>query len=232
MLSTKTALVTGGAIRIGRAIVLALQSAGFRVIVHYRTNPAQAESLSEWTLHADLSDPAQCATLIKRATAEFGPIDCLVNNASVFQKEALAETSSEKLHANFQVNAFAPIELTRQFAIQAPDHANVINLLDQRVAGTDTSALPYLLSKKTLAEFTKLAALELAPRIRVNAIAPGPVLAPDRASPNYIYDAAGEIPLQKTPALQELTDALLFLLNAPSVTGQTLFIDGGQHLCH
>ncbi len=224
-LSGKRALVTGGAVRIGRAIVLALQAEGVDVVVHYNHSRAEAEQLSPHTVQADLTSSDDCATLLERA----GRPDILVNNASVFTKDSLASSAPERVLREFQINLFAPLELMRAFGLQAKEGA-VINLLDRRIRSHDTTCVPYTVSKKGLAELTSLAALELAPRIRVNAVAPGPVLPPPGSTADSARELAGQVPLDNLPTPEQIAEAVLFLLKADSVTGQTLFVDGGQHL--
>jgi NAD(P)-dependent dehydrogenase (short-subunit alcohol dehydrogenase family) len=224
-LSGKRALVTGGAVRIGRAIVEALQQRGVDVVVHYNRSKAEAEALSPLTVQADLARPEECAGLIERA----GFPDILVNNASVFTRDSLASATPERVLREFQVNLFAPLELMRAFGLHLKTGA-IVNLLDRRVRCHDTACVPYSVSKKGLEELTKHAALALAPRIRVNAVAPGPVLPPPGSSAGSARELAGRIPLDNLPSPEQIAEAVLFLLEAESVTGQILFVDGGQHL--
>lgn len=224
-LSGKRALVTGGAVRIGRAIVKALQTEGVEVVVHYCNSVDEARELSPYTVQANLEDPAEYATLIERA----GKLDILINNASIFTKDSLSTSSPEKTLREFQINLFAPLELTRAFVKQAGTGA-VINLLDRRIQCHDTGCVPYSLTKKGLAELTKTAALEYAPHVRVNGVAPGPVLPPPGSSAGSARELAGNIPLDELPLPEQIADAVLFLLRAESVTGQIIYVDGGQHL--
>lgn len=225
ILKGKRALVTGGALRIGKAITEALQAAGAEVVVHYRDSGDAAKRLSPFTIQADLQSMEDCSRLIERA----GPVDILVNNASVFTKNSLADALPDRVRQEFEVNLFAPMELTRTFSAQAGQGA-VINLLDRRIRCNDTSCVPYSITKKGLEELTKLAALEYAPRIRVNAVAPGPVLPPPGSSVESVRELAGNIPLDQLPSPESISDAVLFLLQADSITGQVIYVDGGQHL--
>ena len=225
ILKGKRALVTGGAVRIGRAITKALQSAGAEVVVHYRNSKTEAEALSPFTAHADLQSVDDCSRLIE----ESGQLDILINNASVFIKKPLTDSTPERVRYEFNVNLFAPMELTRAFAAQAKEGA-VINLLDRRIRCNDISCVPYSITKKGLEALTRLSALEYAPDIRVNAVAPGPVLPPPESSAESARELAGNIPLQDIPALHEIAEAVLFLLRAESITGQVVYVDGGQHL--
>ena len=225
ILEGKRALVTGGAVRIGRTITAALQSAGVEVVIHCRHSRSEAEALSDFVVCGDLRSSEQCARLVKEA----GALDFLINNASVFSKESLAASSYESVLAEFQVNLFAPMELIRCFAAQGSRGA-VVNLLDRRIYANDVSCVPYSLTKKGLAELTRLAALEYVPRIRVNGIAPGPVLPPPQHPAGDVRELGGMIPLVEPPSPEQIAEAVLFLLQADSITGQILCVDGGQHL--
>jgi NAD(P)-dependent dehydrogenase (short-subunit alcohol dehydrogenase family) len=224
-LQGKRALVTGGAVRIGGAITKALQAEGVEVVVHYRNSKAEAEALSRFTVQSNLESPAECSRLVEQA----GRLDILVNNASIFTKDTLESASFDRVQREFQVNLFAPLELCRTFAARAKEGA-IINLLDRRIGCHDTSCVPYALSKKGLEELTRLAALEYAPFVRVNAVAPGPVLPPPGSSASDARELAGNIPLDVLPTPDEIAEAVVYLLKAGSVTGQVVFVDGGQHL--
>ena len=230
--------MTGGAVRIGRAICEALAGAGLNVIVHYRTSAAEAETLvadlerrgvQAWALAADLTSEAACNDLVRRAVAVAGRIDILINNAAVFHKDSLCATTGAGLLAEFWPNLFAPLLLMRALAQQSAG-GKIVNLLDRRIAGHDASCVPYVLAKKALADLTQLAALELAPRFTVNGVAPGAVLPPPGRGADYLLDHAGPVPLQKQVSPADVAAAVLALLQNDVVTGQILFVDGGQHL--
>lgn len=221
----KRALVTGGAVRIGATITKALQAEGADVVVHYRNSKTEAEALSPYTIQSDLESPEACSRLIEQA----GQLDILINNASIFTKDPLESATPERVQREMQINLFAPMELCRTFAAQAGEGA-IINLLDRRIRCHDTTCVPYTLSKKGLEELTRLAALEYAPRIRVNAVAPGPVLPPPGSDAVNARELAGVIPLDALPTPDEIAGAAMYLLKADSVTGQIIFVDGGQHL--
>ena len=221
--------MTGGAVRIGRAIADALVAEGAEVIVHFQTSEKEARAFWPNVIQADLNDPAQCETLIARAAEEFGPIDILINNAAVFYQTKLAEASHELTLQELQINLLAPLALTRGFARQGTP-GKIINLLDRRITEHDTTCVPYMLSKKGLEELTKLSAIDLAPGITVNAVAPGAVLPPPKEVDNPSWEPAGTIPLETRPTPQDIADAVLYLLKANAVTGQTLVVDGGQGL--
>ena len=224
-LENKRILVTGGARRVGKMFVEKLQSFGADVVVHYNNSKIEAEDLSKFVIQCDLSKPDSFPNLIN----ECGPIDILINNASIFSKDKLIESNPAKVFKEFAVNFFSPFELTRQFAKQNRDGI-VLNILDRRILANEITCLPYCLSKKSLAEFTYAAALELAPRIRVNAIAPGPILAPDNQDFSTYKEKAGFIPLEKIPNPIDVIEAALYLINNESITGQVIYVDGGQNL--
>jgi NAD(P)-dependent dehydrogenase (short-subunit alcohol dehydrogenase family) len=237
-LEGKRALVTGGAVRIGRAICLELGARGCDVVVHCRNSRAQAEELVRelraggvraWTVAGALDDASSCARVFDAAWEAAGGLEILVNNAAVFHKESLREMSPASFLSEMQANAFAPVFLARALADRAAG-GKIVNLLDRRVAATEKGCLPYLLSKKMLADFTRLAALELAPEFTVNGVAPGPVLAPPGEGEAYLKDHAGEIPLKCRCTPEDVAAAVAFLLTADVVTGQVVFVDGGQHL--
>ena len=228
-LKDKRALVTGGAVRIGRAITEALQAEGVEVIVHFQTSEKEAQAFWPNVIQADLADPAQCETLMQRASEQFGQIDILINNAAVFYQTRLADATHELTAKELQINLLAPLALTRGFA-QQTQTGKIINLLDRRITGHDTNCVPYMLSKKGLEELTKLSALDLAPGITVNAVAPGAVLPPPDKESDTAWEPAGTIPLDKRPIPADVAEAVLYLLKTDIFTGQTLFIDGGQNL--
>ncbi len=217
--------MTGGAVRIGRVITEALQAAGAEVVVQYRNSKEEAEALSPFTVRADLQSMEECSRLIEEA----GRLDILINNASIFTKDSLADSAPDRALREFNVNLFAPMELTRAFAAQA-GRGSIINLLDRRIRCNDITCVPYSITKKGLEELTKLSALEYAPDIRVNAVAPGPVLPPLGSSAESARELAGNIPLEELPTMENIAEATLFLLQADSVTGQVIYVDGGQHL--
>lgn len=225
ILKGKRALVTGGAVRIGRAITEALQAEGAEVVVHYLSSEEEASALSPFTIQGNLLSSDDCARMIE----DSGPLDILVNNASLFTKDRLADGFPERVQREFQINLFAPMELTRLFAAQAKVGA-VINLLDRRIRANDPTCLPYSISKKALEDLTKLSALELAPGIRVNAVAPGPILPPPGDRGEHFAERAGKVPLEIFPTPGNIAEAALFLLKADYCTGQVIYVDGGQHL--
>ena len=246
-LDAATALVTGGAVRIGRAICEVLADAGCNVIVHYNASEDEAVELVDdlgargvlaVPVRGELGSEASAEDVMADAWAKAGRVDVLVNSAAVFHKDSLMGTTEEKLLHEVSVNAFAPIFLTRAFARRLRDAfadpggvaGKVVNLLDRRIASNEAGCLPYLLSKKMLADFTCNAALELAPHITVNAVAPGAILPPPGEGEHYLRDLAGHVPLGEAGTPRDVAEAVLYLLRSDAVTGQTIFVDGGQHL--
>ncbi len=244
-LKQKRVLVTGGAVRIGRAICEALAERGCVVVVHYRKSESESKDLVDmlrgnggeaFAVGGELSDGNSCRQLIQDASEVAGGLDLLVNNASVFHKDEFLDVTEDEFRNEIDINAFAPIFLSQAFArLERDDGAGlplgkIINLLDQRVAGVETGALPYILSKKMLSDFTKLAALELAPEFTVNAVAPGPVLPPPGKGDEYVCELAGAMPLKCSLTPVDIARAVVYLLEADAVTGQTIFVDGGQRL--
>lgn len=234
----KTALVTGGAVRIGKAICEALADEGCNIVIHCsRSEPAaqqlaaqiKARGVKAWVVREAMDSEADCRSLIEASLKQAKHLDILVNNAAVFHKNRLATVTERKLSVEFGINLFVPICLTRLFAEQTETGA-VINLLDRRIMANDPDCLPYSLSKKALAAFTQEAALSLAPAFTVNAVAPGAVLPPPGKGSQYLYDHAGRIPLDLRITPQNVAAGVVSLLKLDGVTGQTLFVDGGQHL--
>lgn len=233
-LKGKRILISGGGVRIGRAITECLASAGARIAVQYRNSAEEVERFCAllrgegrevWALPADLEDPDAVPTLLESAFAKLDGLDVLINNAAVFEKRRLLDLDRDHILRQFQTNLFAPWILMVEFARRA-GRGRIINLLDQRITGSDNSCGAYLLSKKALAELTQQSALELAPEFTVNAVAPGAVLPP----PDGVRERAGRIPLECSISPEEIARAVRFLLNSDAITGQTLFVDGGQHL--
>jgi NAD(P)-dependent dehydrogenase (short-subunit alcohol dehydrogenase family) len=237
-LKGKTALITGAARRIGRATALALARAGVHVVVHYRSSKHEAEDTAEaarkcgvkaWAIPADLRIPAEARSLLPLSVERSGPIDVLVNNASLFTRSPLKEFDPEELSENIRIHAMAPLLLARALAAQGGSGA-IVNLLDSRIRGYDTEHAAYYLGKRMLFDLTRMMALEFAPRIRVNAVAPGLILPPPGKDEAYLEHLAPKNPLHRIGTVEGVIDAILFLLRSDYVTGQVIFVDGGRHL--
>lgn len=237
----RAALVTGGARRIGAAICGALARAGYGIAIHARDSAAAAHDLANTIIakggratvvEADLADHAQAKDLIAAARAALGPLTLLVNSASLFERDEIGALDHALWERQFAVNLAAPVFLTEAFAAQIPDGPDcaVINLTDQRVLNPTAHFVSYTLSKCALHVATRTLALALAPNIRVNAVAPGPTLPSPRQSEQTFARQAASVPLGHGPSPEEIAEAVLYLAQARSVTGQTLVVDGGQHL--
>ena len=237
-LEGKSALVTGAARRIGRAISLALAREGANVAVHYSRSEREAVELAAEieslgvravALGADLADPDQLAGLVDRARGALGTIEILVNNASIFPSDTLETIDLAGLERNIEINAWAPLVLTRAFAAQS-ERGHVINLLDSRVSGFDHTHAAYVLSKHVLSAITRTAAIELAPGIAVNGIAPGLILPPAGKDEQYVERLAQTVPLKRSGAPEDIAAAAVYLATSEFVTGETIYVDGGRHL--
>jgi pteridine reductase len=237
-LEGKNALVTGAAKRVGRAISLALAREGANVAVHYSSSKKDASGLvaeikglevRAVALRADLSNPVELESLVERAREALGKIEILVNNASIFPSDTLETVELASLQRNLEINAWAPLALTRAFAAQT-EHGHVVNLLDSRVTGFDRTHVAYILSKQVLATLTRMSALELAPGIAVNGIAPGLILPPPGEGEDYVERLARSLPLQRQGTPEDVAEAAIYLITSEFVTGQTIYVDGGRHL--
>jgi hypothetical protein len=234
----KTALVTGAAKRIGREIALALARAGVNVAVHFRQSAKPAEELRAelashgvmaWLVEADFNDIAATQRLIPEILGRAGSLDILVNSASLFLPSTIQDMDFLSLMQHMQVNAWAPFVLSREFA-RLGGRGDIINLLDSRIVGDDRTHVAYILSKKVFALLMKMTALEFAPRITVNGVAPGLILPPAGKDESYMNDLAQTIPLKRHGEPADIADAVLYLLKSDFVTGQVIFVDGGRHL--
>ena len=232
------ALVTGGAKRIGRAISLALARKGYDLAVHYHTSAAEAEELATEIralgrqcelLECDLADREAVAGLMERVLAALPHCDVLVNNASIFPAGDFLGSDDALLDRVFEVNFRAPLSLCRQFAA-GRQRGQIINLLDTQITRPFTSHFAYSLSKKALASLTRMAARALAPDIRVNGVCPGLIVPPAGADAAEMDSLAARVPMKRTGSPEAVAAAVISLLEADYVTGQVLFVDGGQHL--
>lgn len=236
----KTALVTGGAVRLGRAISLALAEKGYRLVIHYNSSAGPAEGLREEIvgrggeaaiIGADLSRGDEVRRLAEEAVAAFGGIDLLVNNASVFPPERLEQTGEELWDHTLAVNLKAPFFLIRHLAPTLRERGGVvINLADLAGMQAWAAYAAHAVSKAGLIHLTKVAARNLAPEVRVNAIAPGTVLPPEDLDEAEIAELARRAPLKRNGSPGDVVRALLYLLEADFVTGETLVVDGGRLL--
>jgi NAD(P)-dependent dehydrogenase (short-subunit alcohol dehydrogenase family) len=238
-LEGKAALVTGGARRIGRAIALALAREGAHVVVHHRAESegegsavvAEARNcgVRAWQIAADFRRPNETRRLVPEAAKLAGGLDILVNNAGVFPPSRLADLSLDALYETLSINAVAPLLLAQAFAKQT-ERGAIVNILDRRVSGFDREHAGYQLSKNMLRDLTRMMALEFAPGIRVNAVAPGPILPPPGADPEHLRRETDRTLLDRGGDVSDVAEAVLYLVRGAFVTGEILFVDGGRAL--
>jgi NAD(P)-dependent dehydrogenase (short-subunit alcohol dehydrogenase family) len=235
------ALVTGAAKRLGRATALVLADDGYDVAVHYGSSKADADAVvaainakgrRAVAVAADLSCEAETQKLVAAATNALGPLTCLVNNASLFERDEALTVTRESWDAHFETNLRAPFVLMQEFARQLPDTANgaIVNIVDERVWNLTPHFVSYTLSKAGLWTLTQVMAMALAPRIRVNAIGPGPTLPSPRQSEEQFAKQQAGVPLQHGATPEEIAAAVRFILSSGAMTGQMIALDGGQHL--
>lgn len=245
------ALITGAGKRLGRAMALCLAGRGYDVALHFATSRKGAERTADEAralgvkaeiLQADLLDEAALAGLVPQAAAALdGSLDVLVNNASIFEHDTLHSATEESWNRHIGSNLRAPFVLTQAFAAQAPAaghddagepvaRALVVNMIDQRVLKLTPEFMTYTIAKMGLWAFTRTAAQALAPAIRVNAIGPGPTLQGGRQSAEHFARQRAATVLGRGANPGDITAALAYFLDATSVTGQILMVDGGQHL--
>jgi len=237
----RTALVTGAARRIGRAIALDLAANGYAVAVHYNHSAEDAGTVvdeitaaggSAIRIAGDLADADTPRRLIAETAAALGPVTALINNASTFEADTPQTVSPEFWDRQLAVNLRAPVLLARHVAetLPAAETGAIVNITDQRVLKPTPQFFSYAIGKEALSSATRMMAQSFAPRIRVNAVAPGPTIANIRQDPEDFRRQQEAVILGHGPDASEIADAVRFLLEAPSITGQLLTVDGGQHL--
>jgi NAD(P)-dependent dehydrogenase (short-subunit alcohol dehydrogenase family) len=235
------AMVTGGARRIGRSIVERLAGDGYAVAIHCRRSSDAAEQLAARirqaggraaVVQADLADAGAVGTIMDAAGKALGPLTLLVNNASEFEPDEVETLSLERWDRHFAVNLRAPLFLARDFARQLPADREgcIVNIVDQRVWKPTPQFFSYTLTKAALFTATQTMAQALAPRIRVNAIGPGPTLSNERQGDDDFAKQSEAVLLGRGGTPDEIAEAVIFLARARSVTGQMIAVDGGQHL--
>jgi NAD(P)-dependent dehydrogenase (short-subunit alcohol dehydrogenase family) len=233
------ALITGGSDRIGKAVAIHLAKQGYHLVLHYNSAKEKAENLQ---MHIESTYKVKVELLqinflkendFDRIFEDFKnkniTIEVLVNCASDFIPSSFNERGSELFDKEMTINLKIPYLLTKAFA-RVFGKGNIINFVDTKVAKNKTVHLDYILSKKLLKDFTKISAVELAPNIRVNAIAPGLILPPEGKDESYLLNLAKDIPLKTIGNLDEILKAFQFILDSYFFTGQILYIDGGEHL--
>ena len=236
----KTALITGAAKRVGKAISLHLAGLGWNVAIHYNSSETEALLLQDELrsffpnqrfeiFRANLDHTNETENLIPQVLQAMEKIDLLINNASVFDRGSFTNTDTSFLDRQMNVNFRAPFILTRDFARLIPEGL-IINFTDTRIVNNQSNYAAYSLSKKALWEMTKMAALELGPKIRINAIAPGLMLAPEGKKDDYLWKLADRIAMKRPGGLNPVLTSLDYILSNDYLTGQLLFCDGGENL--
>ena len=237
----KNALVTGAAKRLGRAIALDLAAHGWNVAIHYKASEEEADSAAQAArafgadaaiLKCDLSKEAQTATLVARAAAEIGPLTALINSASLFENDDWQSATRKSWDDHMETNLRAPLLLSQSFAQQVPENAmgSIVNIIDQRVLKPTPQFLSYSVSKAGLYWLTTTLAQGMGPRIRVNAVGPGPTLKNSRQSDADFDRQRDATILGRGAEPADICGAVRYLLEAEAVTGQMIAVDGGQHL--
>jgi len=234
----KYALVTGSADRIGKSIAIQLAAMGYHVVVHYKNSRKKAESLKKeiegmgrkvHVMQFDFLQTNDFDRLFVGLKAQQIILEVLVNSASDFVPSGFDDLGDTMLSKQIKSNFDSAYLLTKSFA-RVFGEGSIINILDTKVTKDRTRHLDYILSKKLLGEFTRISAVHLAPEIRVNAICPGLILPPEGKDEQYLLDLASGIPLQRIGSVEDIQRTVQFLVESSFVTGQFLYIDGGEHL--
>lgn len=246
------ALITGAAKKIGREMALSLASQGFDIAITYNTSKQDAQKLAEEIVkknskqnikckifQCDLTNQKAALGLISQVVKEFPNLNLLINNASIFEHSKFLDAAPTEFSDNLNIHFISPLILSQKFANHVLANkikdAQIINMLDKNIVRYDTNYFYYLLTKKNLADLTKMLALELAPKIRVNGIAPGFILKSnlkDESSDEYIEKVTKRIPLQRIGNVKNICQTVEFLLNNNFINGEIVFVDGGASLNH
>ena len=241
MTTLSTVLITGAARRLGRALALDFAREGWRVAVHYGASAADAAAVvtdicktggRAQAFACNLADALAVSALIPEIARALGPVACLVNSASLFVYDDIRSLEAAQWDAHQAVNLRAPVLLAQALAAQLPAGAsgNIVNIIDQRVWKPTPHFFSYSASKAGLWAVTQTLAQGLAPRIRVNAIGPGPMLQSVHQNPEDFGAQARAVPLGRGTSPEEICAAVRFILASPAMTGQMIALDGGQHL--
>ncbi len=233
-----TAIITGGAKRVGKAIALHLAGLGYDIALHYHRSKADAESVRDevialgraCTLHGcDLADPASYANFMAEVMEAHDAPRVLVNNASIFERVAFMDTTEDVFDRHMGINFKAPFFLTQAFTKVATQGC-VVNIIDTNITNNHGAYFAYMLSKKVLYDFTRMAAKDLAPGIRVNGICPGTMLESANTSADQVVTKGKNTPLGQAPTPEQLCDTLEYLIHSDYLTGECIFVDSGQKL--
>ena len=239
----QTVIVTGGAKRVGRHLVENFANSGWNVVLHCNGSLDQAKVLEQkysniFVLQQNLvCDEAGYGSIISRSVERFGCVDLLVNNASVFDKISMLESTDTDFDTNFAIHVKAPFFLAKYFALhrkklgqQSPDRGHIINFADTKVTSNKTTYFPYLLSKKSLVDLSDMMGLELSDFVRVNTVLPGATELSDNLDESYIEKRVQQLPLKARASLDEIWNAVKFLQESTNLTGQKLYLDAGESL--
>ena len=240
-MKNKNLLITGAATRIGKAIALHFAERGWNIALHYFKSSSNAKKLKKiieqnWVkvtlIKADLKNPREVEKIIPFARKKLGRIDCLINNAALFEKDDIINFTNKSWNNHLNINLLAPAILTKQFAKQASKKSlsNIINIIDQRIFNLTPFFMSYTISKGGLQTLTKTMAIRLAPNIKVNAIAPGPTIKSKRQTDKHFKNQVRSTPLKKSVGMDDICDTVEFLINNNAVTGQIIAVDSGQNL--
>jgi len=240
-MKNKNLLITGAATRVGKAIALHFAERGWNIALHYFRSSSKAKKLKKiieqnWVkvalIKADLKNSKQTEKIMTVARKKLGTIDCLVNNAALFEKDDIANFSIKSWNDHLNINLLAPAILTKQFAKQASKKSvsNIVNIIDQRIFKLTPFFMSYTISKSGLQTLTKTMAMRLGPNIKVNAIAPGPTIKSKRQTDRHFRNQVRSTLLKKSVKLEDICNSVEFLINNSSVTGQIIAVDSGQNL--
>jgi len=241
MIKNKNLLITGAATRVGKAIALHFAKKGWNIALHYFKSSSKAKNLKKIIeqnsvkvilIKADLKNANQVKKIIPTAQKKLGTIDCLINNAALFEKDDIYNFTKKSWFDHLNINLLSPAILTQQFAKQVSKKkiSNIINIIDQRVFKLTPIFMSYTISKSALYTLTKTMAMRLGPNIKVNGIAPGPTLKSKRQSIKHFNKQAKSTLLQKSVSPEDICDTVDFLINNNSISGQVIAVDSGQNL--
>ena len=240
-MKNKNLLITGAATRVGKAIALHFAGKGWNIALHYFQSSLKAKELKKIIeqnrvkvalIKADLKNSKQVEKIVPLAKKKLGAIDCLINNAALFEKDDISNFTTKSWNDHFNINLLAPTILTKQFAKQASKKtvSNIINIIDQRIFNLTPFFMSYTISKSGLQTLTKTMAMRLGPNIKVNAIAPGPTIKSKRQTDRHFRNQVKSTLLKKSVRLEDICDTVEFLINNNSTTGQIVAVDSGQNL--